>query len=380
MTINLNSLPGPLLTDDTESILTIAEASVLVDNYEIPYYDPDSDLGYQREAAKGRISKLAKKLYEKDTDLPTLVVANIRKLAAANHFINGTFKYSRELHGPLYIADGQHRILALEQAIEIANENGDETNKKRLMEKKMPVLISFTGDSELIEMKTFYSINKNAKNVPINDAAMILHRRYQMGDAEIMEEIDSSGEQWKIIAGEVAKYLNRDCSVWKNRIKKPGQRLPSPNITFAAMVNHLKPFVQSPDLEGKGSKVISKVVCAYWEGIAENHRALFSIDNAKNYAIQTSSATEVLHRIWENVRAKIQNSDQACKELTDKNAYESIMGELINSCSGRNGNGEEDTTGRDYWLKGKLGVAGQFTSNSAKGIHVTYLKGKLTEI
>ena len=56
------------------------------------------------------------------------------------------------------------------------------------------------------------------------------------------------------------------------------------------------------------------------------------------------------------------------------------MGELINSCSGRNGNGEEDTTGRDYWLKGKLGVAGQFTSNSAKGIHVTYLKGKLTEI
>ena len=71
MTINLNALTGPVLTDDTESILTVAEASVLVDNYEIPYYDPESDLGYQREAAKGRISKLAKKLYEKDTDLPT---------------------------------------------------------------------------------------------------------------------------------------------------------------------------------------------------------------------------------------------------------------------------------------------------------------------
>ncbi len=377
---NLKCLTGPILTESTPSILTVATAEVLVKNFVIPYYQPDRDVGYQREPSMGRIRALAKKLYETDADLPTLVVANIRKLDAQEHIIKGEFKYNPDLHGKLFIADGQHRLEALKLAMEIAEENEDEVNLKRLREKLMPVLISFTSNTELIEMTTFFNINKHGKNVPTNDAAMIMHRRYKMGDTDIMEELEGKGETWRIVAGEVAKNLNKDCSVWKNRIKSPGQRLPAPNITFAAMVNHLKPLVNSPDLEGKGIDVISKVVCAYWEGISSKYPELFAQDTAKFYAIQTSSATEVINKIWDHVRAKVQSSTTLqSTDLTKSETYEEIMSQLIASCDGKSAN-NIDVSGPDYWQKGKLGCAGMYTSNSAKATFTSYLKGLLSDI
>ena len=380
MKANLKCLTGPMLTESTSSILTAAPASVLVANFVIPYYRPDIDVGYQREPSSGRIKSLAKKLYETDADLPTLVVANIRKLEAQEHIIKGEFKYNPDIHGKLFIADGQHRLEALKEAMKIAKDNEDEVNLKRLQEKLIPVMITFTGNTELIEMKTFYSINKHGKNVPINDAAMIMHRRYKLGDTEIMEEVDGAGESWRIVAGEVAKNLNKNCPVWRNRIKSPGQKLPSPNITFAAMVNHLKPLVTSPDLEGKGIDLISRVACAYWEGISENHQELFATESAKLYAIQTSSATEVLNKIWDHVRAKIQSSsDNNPKDLSNPDSYKSIMGQLIDKCSGTTPN-QVEVSGKEYWQKGKLGVAGTYTSNSAKSTFTTYLKGLLSDI
>ena len=379
MKAKLKCLKGPLLTDSTESILTVVEAQLLTANYKIPYYNHERDTGYQREPSKGRIKALAKKLYESDTDLPTLVVANIRKLEALNHYDGDVFSYNPDLHGKLFIADGQHRIEALKAAIEMAKENADTVNEKRLREKLIPVLITFTSQTDLIEMKTFYSINKHGKNVPINDAAMILHRRYKLGDKEIMDEMDQAGEQWRIVAGDVAANLNKNCSVWKNRIKSPGQRVPAPNITFAAMVNHLKPLVKSPDLEGKGIKIISNVACAYWEGISLAHPQLFDNETAKLYAIQTSSATEVINKIWDHVRAKIQASNLKSKDLTDPQAYKSIMEQLIVNCDGRNGM-NSDVSSSDYWLKGKAGCAGMYTSNSAKATFSNYLKGLLSDI
>ena len=380
MKSNFKCLMGPVLTHNTNCIITVAPAEVLVNNFIIPYYNPSKDIGYQREPSKTRIKKLAKKLLERDADLPTLIVANIRNIDAQDHILKGEFKYNPDLHGKLFIADGQHRLMALKLAMDEATENQDETNLKRLKEKLIPTLISFTSNNELVEMSTFYSINREAKNVPINDAAMIMHRRYKMGDEEIMEELDIKGETWRAVAGDVAKKLNHECPVWGNRIKSPGQKIPAPNITFAAMVNHLKPFVTSPDLEGRGINFITEVVSSYWCSIESKHPGMFTQERAKTFAIQTSSATEVINKIWDHVRAKIQNSaNLENKELNKKECYLEIMGTLIENCQGKNGLNDE-VSGLDYWLKGKQGCAGMYTSNSAKSTCATYLKGLLSDI
>ena len=379
MKADITYIDGPELSEGTRSIICSVEAQILTNNQVIPYYDYKTDVGYQRQPGAVRIKELAKKLYTQDVDLPTLVLVNIRNLEATNHLKNGTFKYNPAIHGRLFLFDGQHRILAMQQAIEIAEANKDSVNLERLRKKLIPTMITFTGDNELLEMKTFYSINKNSKNVPINDAAMILHRAYVGGDAQTIEEIEHDGARWKIEGGKIAKRLNSHCSAWSNRIKAPGQKIPQPNITFAAMTTHLKPFTTSPDLEGKSDTIIADVVCAMWSGLESSYPEMFASETAKNYAIQTSSATEVIHKLWDNIRVKIQNSSLPSKDFTNKDSYAQIMKELITACKGTNGQGD-DVSGTDFWRKGKLGVAGTYTSNSAKGTLLAILKGHLSDI
>ena len=94
---------------------------------------------------------------------------------------------------------------------------------------------------------------------------------------------------------------------------------------------------------------------------------MFTQERAKTFAIQTSSATEVINKIWDHVRAKIQNSaNLENKELNKKECYLEIMGTLIESCQGTNGLNDE-VSGTDDWLKGKPTFA-------------TYLKGLLSDI
>jgi len=379
MKADITYIEGPELSEGTRSIICSLEAQVLTSNKVIPYYDYKTETGYQRQPGAGRITDLAKKLYTQDVDLPTLVLVNIRTLEATNHLKNGTFKYNPAIHGRLFLFDGQHRILALLKAMEIAEANKDTVNLKRLQKKLIPTMITFTGDNELLEMKKFYSINKNSKNVPVNDAAMIMHRAYVGGDSQTIEEVEHDDAVWKIEGGKVAKRLNNNCSVWSNRIKAPGQKLPQPNITFAAMSTHLKPFTKSPDLDGKSDTFIADVVCAMWSGIESSYPEMFATETAKNYAIQTSSATEVINKLWEGIRVKIQGSSLPSKDFTNKDSYAQIMKELIISCSGRNGWGDE-VSGTEFWRKGKLGVAGTYTSNSAKSTLLAILKGHLSDI
>ena len=379
MKADITYIEGPELTEGTRSIICSLEAQILTANQFIPYYDYVNEVGYQRQPGASCIKALAEKLYKHDVDLPTLVLVNIRNLEATNFLKNGTFKYNPAIHGKLFLFDGQHRILAMQQAMEIAEANKDNVNLDRLKKKRIPTMITFTGDNELLEMKTFYSINKNSKNVPTNDAAMILHRAYMGGDAQTIEDVEHDDAVWKIEGGRVAKILNNNCPVWSNRIKSPGQKLPQPNITFAAMTNHLKPFTTSPDLEGKSDSIIASVVCSMWEGIEASYPEMFASETAKDFAIQTSSATEVINKLWETLRVKIQNSSLPSKDFTSKDAYIQIMKELVAACEGTNGYGDA-VSGPDFWRKGKQGVAGTYTSNSAKGTLLAILKGYLSDI
>ena len=121
------------------------EAQILTNNQVIPYYDYKTDVGYQRQPGAVRIKELAKKLYTQDVDLPTLVLVNIRTLEATNHLKNGIFKYNPAIHGRLFLFDGQHRILAMQQAIEIAEANKDSVNLERLRKKLIPTMEMFMG-------------------------------------------------------------------------------------------------------------------------------------------------------------------------------------------------------------------------------------------
>ena len=67
----------------------IPAGALIPDRYEIPYFDPRTKKGYQRQPQAARINQLANDLKKERVDLPTAILLNLRNRDARLALVDG---------------------------------------------------------------------------------------------------------------------------------------------------------------------------------------------------------------------------------------------------------------------------------------------------
>ena len=334
-------------------------AKDLVTHYTIPKFKPEKgDTGYQRPPERKRIGRFAKKIATSKVDFPTLVLLNVRDNTLLNHHKANSLNYIPELHGNLYVMDGQHRVLALEAAMEIAAETGDDKKLDELQKIQIPFGLTIT-ESILNEMVIFYDVNSNAKGVPANVKDAINARRVAEGDDELLKQMELMGDDWKILANKILENVTNDYeNVWYKRIKFPNAEVLSPNVGNFAMTKYLANIINSNETKMVSDKFTfsTEVFNAYWGGFRKAWPKAFDED-ANKYSIQTAMGADVFMRLWPFMKDWIlKYHPPKSQDLRDPNTYVMPFKKIIDNSVGTDPSGVEQQ-GLDYWLKGSAAGA-----------------------
>ena len=384
--INLKVLRGPDFKDtlsknhDIPYFIGYITAKELVDNHKIPYssIDKDSD-GYQRQPGNKRIGEFAKKIASKPIDFPTLILLNIRDADQINFYKNGVLTFMPDYNNKLFVVDGQHRVLALKLALDMADADGNDELYDRISNIQIPFGLTIT-ESVLNEMVLFYEVNNFAKSVSANIRTQIETMRAKLGDEDMIVTMDQLGTDWKVIADNILLTVTKDYdSVWFNRIKYDNTNPEKPNVGNFAMSKYLKHIITSNEAEmaSDGKATFSlEVFNAYWKAFEIAYPGVFGEDNAKKYSIQTAMGADVFMRLWSFVKDWIVKTGQKEQDLRNPKTYVPAFKKIIKNSEGvdREGNIKE---GLDYWLVGSAAGA-QGSGEAGKSQLVSNLKLWLT--
>ena len=345
----------------------------LLPNKDVDTSRPDHADGYQRVLRQARKQEISKSVLSKrgDIQFPTSIVISVRDEKAFNHVKNGIYQYDPNMHGPLWLVDGQSRCGGLEHALDEAdklNENGSYDDIiNTILNKNLTVCILFTDDVN-VEMRVFVDINNNAKKVETNLAMEILQKRYQAGESDVAADLKVKGEEWRLLAGEVVEQMEKS-SVWYRRIKKSGAvKLLNPNVGFASMQTYVKHVLEGNYFKGKkNARVLaSEAVIAYWEGFALAWPNMF--DKPNDYTVQSAMGADVFMRLFDKIVSWTQINQSQSRDnqlLSNPETYKAAFIKIIKNSIGYNRNGVE-VDGHRYWVKGSEGAAGMYTSGAGK--------------
>lgn len=363
--LNLKVIKGPNFKDVLSKEMTIPyfigyiSAKDLVANHKIPYSSLEKgDTGYQRPPGWTRIGAFAKKIVDTKVDFPTLVLLNVRDHKLINHVKGNSLTYVPDMHDKLYVMDGQHRVLALQTAMETAMEMDDQKTLNMINEIQVPFGLTIT-ESILNEMVIFYEVNSNAKGVPANVKEQINARRVAEGDDELLKQMELTGDDWKILANKILEDVVRDYdSVWFKRIKFPNTEVRSPNVGNFAMTKYLSRIINSNETKMVSDKMSfsKEVFNAYWEGFRMAWPKVFD-ENASKYSIQTAMGADVFMRLWPFMKDWIvRNQPSNLQNLREPETYIEPFKKVITNSVGEDRSGNIQN-GLDYWLKGSAAGA-----------------------
>ncbi len=355
----------------------VISASTLNELYDVPERDVAKGTGYQRVPGDTRVKKLAKAIEGKKVDLPTAVLLNVRepvpqnfvRNANVNGFANiSIMDLSVLMSSPgnkLYVVDGQHRVKAIEKALESMGGNPN---------LKIP-FVCMVGADENVEMWQFYIVNSNAKAVG-TDLTYNLMRERAKHDPEFMKGLIEKGDKWKVIADEIVQALS-ERSVWKGLIKLANAKKLNTTVPSASFVKSLKPLLTNQGVfEDLKLEQRLQLLEAYWKGIEKYYLASGAkLEERGQYSlfkgIGVSVMNGMLPRFIEHIRS---NGDS----LFSADAYSKLVEPFFNNLEGDNGL-EEPVSGMDYWRAGPAGVVGTFTGGSGQNVLIDRLKTKLPE-
>ncbi len=230
-----------------------------------PWYNPETDTGYQRKPKRSRIVRAAKYLAKKGT-FPTSVLVNCRspiRFQVLEDF--GIFQFGKIRipdNAKLNMVDGQTRQLAIDYGAEklgIEDLNGF----------GIPVILANWPD-EHTEMIQFRTINREQKSVPTDLTDRLLSKELHMSSSQ--EELIRSGKMgmlrdWK--ANQVARLLNeRIDSPWRELIRPPNAPESVADkslVSERSMSQSLKEVVRR--METFSPEEIASVATNYWRAV-----------------------------------------------------------------------------------------------------------------
>lgn len=365
---------GPTLKQGIMTIVGIIPAKILIMHHFVPHRNVLKNEGYQRNPTANRISKLANDLTANKVDLPTSVLLNIRgvkesdvlkKLHNDNYTLNLDPDKADDQHR-LYVVDGQHRIRALDKAI---NDLGAE-----LSNIKIP-FVCMIGADETREMEQFHVVNSNAKSVPTDLALDLLKARFDQ-DPNFKSEILEKSLQWQVEAQRMTELLTTQNTIWKGKIRLPNATKGDTIVPSASFVRSLKPLLASSTLF-YGVRDINKqiqILDAYWKGI--NRVLPEAFEDPSKYSLQKGVGVDVMHSIFLFVMDHVRANNES---IFIPEAYAGFLKDALVRLEGRNGKGES-VCGLEFWKAGRDGAAGSYTSAGGKKRLSEYLMHLLPQL
>ena len=380
--INRPIYGGVIDDGGVNNILVLLPAHILANHHKVDYKKgTKGGTGYQRPVSKSRVNKVASRLIAEHIDLPLSVTLNLRSENAFHAVKNGTFKYMPDVHGELYISDGQHRALGIREAfnrvLKAIDENKDRTEVLGFLENlQIPALICFAQNITK-EIKIFGEINSNSKGVPVDMMVSNLMTSANLHDDSEIDRAKFEGKFWQIGAGNILeKVTNNYDSVWYKRIKFPGEEgILTPNVGIASMSKYLKVILDSPQAMMASDKqtFVREAFEAYWEGCRLVAPEMF--EDPKKYTIQKALGADVMMRMWVYVvEWNNQNNSNDKQNLREASTYKKALDRMFSRMPDEDSDGNT-IRGFDFWKTG--GLSGTYSSEKGKGALLEIMKEAL---
>jgi DGQHR domain-containing protein len=345
-------------------VVGVMPAGMLAERYEIPRRSYGERRGYQRPVSPPRVNRLVADLLADRVDLPTAVLLNVRDFQEDEHLVQRDGALYFRPDGRLYVVDGQHRIEALAKLIERAPERWS----------SFPIaFVCLLGADELEEMTEFYVVNSTAKSVRTDLAYDLLRQRAE-ADPSLMRELLERGESWKVEGKLITEQLAGSSSLWKGRIRFPGEPAGETLISSAGMVSSIRPLLATPYFEAIATQDKVRVLAAYWEGIAQILPEVFQ--GAVKYALQKATGVQVMHKLLIVVLESLRTQGKPVLEPT---SYESVLRGPLLQLEGDTAGGNT-VRGADFWKVGAPGAAGSFSNNAGRRVLTARLKSALPRV
>lgn len=353
----------------------VITVGTLAPRYTVPHRDSKKKKGYQRPVSQARVNRLVKDLEGGQVDIPTAVLLNLRDYNEEQHILeekNGIALFSPD-GSPLYVVDGQHRIAALAQVYEKDPERW----------KDYPLnFVCMLGADEREEMRQFYIVNSTAKSVR-TDLALDLLKQQAENDPNIMDALVERGEDWKVHAQTLTEKLDQ-VPVWSGRIRFPGDPKAETTLGSAGMAGSLKQLLATPYLSAISNENQVKILEAYWEGIALVIPEVFGRAGAdgtppgspNDYVIQKGAGVMIMHQLLIPVIELLRSKGESVLEAQ---SYADVLRDPLLELEGDTAEGTV-ARGADFWLSGRHGAAGSFSSNAGRRVLAARLKSNLPDI
>lgn len=345
----------------------VISAGALVDRYVIPRRDSRSKTGYQREVSTARVNRLMKDLRTRRVDLPTSVLVNLRDYDASRNLvssIDGGVKLVLNDDDRLHIVDGQHRVEALVRLVE---EDADKWSTVQL-----PV-VAMLGASERDEIKQFYVVNSTAKSVRTDLAFDLLKQRAE-SDPSVMDALIENGETWKVRGQQLVEDLEKSSLLWRGRVRFPGDVAAGTTIGSAGLVSSLKPLLATPYFGSITQTNQVAILSAYWTGISLVIPEAFV--EPTEYAVQKSVGVQILNGLLVAVLEYVRSTGES---VLEPESFAKAMSEALTEIEGDTGGGDV-ARGAEFWLAGRDGAAGSYSSNAGRRVLTAKLRGLLPNI
>lgn len=365
----ISVVQGPNLRSGTPIVSGFIPAGVLLENFEIPYYNHTTKRGYQRQPQAARINQLASELRRDRVDLPTAILLNVRSRAAITAIEDGSLSLkellsSSAMGGKFYVVDGQHRILAFERAVDDGWFVGRD------------FLIPFTcmlGADEDEEMAQFYIVNSTSKAVRTDLAYALIKKRSETEDG-LLEALQERGQDWQVAGQTIVERLAVESSVWKGRIRLPAMEKTGTIIPSASMVTSLKSILNSPFFSRLKSEQQIRVLDTFWEGVRNALREAF--DDPANYSVQKGVGVLVLHTLLPEIIEVVRDRGLS---VTDPDSYEQLIGDALTGLQGENAEGDV-VNGVEFWAAAPRGAAGSYSSSAGRRVLMAKIRMLLPQL
>lgn len=349
----------------TPMVAGVTTAGVLADRYVIPRRDHRAKTGYQREVSVSRVNRLMNDLRAGRVDLPTSILVNLRDFVPARDLSESDGHSYLEL-GKLnfHVVDGQHRVEALSRLV------AEDPDRWATFE--IP-FVAMLGATEREEMRQFYVVNSTAKSVR-TDLALDLLKQQAESDPNVWAALTETGETWKVKGQQLVEDLEKDSSLWRRRVRFPGEPTGGTVIGSAGLVASVKTLLNTPYFGQISTPQQVKILDAYWEGIRRVIPEVFP--EPTEYVIQKSTGVQIMHGLLISVLEYIRS---AGRSVLDPEAYEGALSAALLELEGDTSSGDI-ARGVDFWRAGPDGAAGSYSSNAGRRVLTARLRSALPPI
>ena len=268
-----------------------------------------------------------------------------------------------------WIVDGQHRSGAVNMLF----------SRGRLSE-DFPVPIKIMlGFERKEEIKQFYYINSQAKNVATDLTAELLQRmaRQDSDEAEYLSERKNKGS---LLAGAaVYDALVDKKSQWLKRIRKPNEKISrETSIAISQFITSLKPLQTAQMPRELSPDEWARVIDAFWEAIASLLPQPFDpTEQPGDWVLLKATGVNTMHRVLADCLPII---IQRGARLSDPDQYRQLLADLPTLAGIRldpHTGDERQIDGAEFWRSAS--IASQYTGRYGTDRLVGMIRGLIAK-